>query len=127
MRAAVAAAAVALTVPAVVQAGTVKYRGSGGTPEVFFDVKFKHHHPRKVINLGFNTLDCGGSYAWPDPIKVKNGSFSDSRYEPIEDGITYKIKGDFVKDNAKVKGTVQANQVGADCNNKEKFAVRRIN
>ena len=26
-------------------------------------------------------LDCGGSYAWPDPIKVKNGSFKDSRFE----------------------------------------------
>jgi hypothetical protein len=127
IRAGVVATAVALAVPAVVQAGSIPYGDPGANGfTVEMNAKFKHHHPTKLVYVAIKTLDCGGSYLWPDPIKVKNGKFKDSRFEHIEEGITYKIKGRFVKHNEKVKGTVSADQVGSDCNNTERFAIRRM-
>ena len=128
MRAGVAATALALAVPAAVQATSVPSGSSGGGGSGFaveMNAKFKHGHPSKLVYVAIKTLDCGGSYLWPHPIKVKNGKFKDSQFAQIEEGITYKIKGEFVKDNEKVKGTVSADQVGSNCFNKEKFAIRR--
>ena len=80
----------------------------------------------KITDLAWERLPCGpngrpNTGSFPSPIHVSDDHFSGKGSLPVGDGITVRVRGDFVKDGAKIKGTIKATGE-CDSGGKRKFA-----